>query len=449
MGWAAGSPPSASKPRAGSPRASVFRSAHCPLCPAPPHAPPPARPPGLLQGVFGGRQVRAHAVGAVAVSLRRGRGLPHQLRHWAAGSASTQRAPRAGSVAGPPHASPLPPCPLQRLNPFSSAWPRILAARKTVADHNTIGDGTVLGGLLFVRAGDGGIGYVHAGAGLGCGSGLMGLGQGARPASPPPPLPRLPPQVASDQCVPRSRLLPPHLFHIHPRREDLWRVPRGRRGAGRGQEGPQVSAARLLAPRRGLRRRPRRWRRAVSWPGPSHAAPRRCRSGWAQRPNQGCNRGAPAGESNGRIVYILQAGRCTAQAPANRGRPPARGARSDDGRAGGGVRRGVGVVLEVQLGDVVAAHLLPAVLRHVVDWGGGGGGRGGEGAGVGGRRRGCGRVCWEGRAGRGQQLEGPVPDGSPGAAPRPGPGPAAPPPRGPCRAPLTVPPLAQSLKVAW
>lgn len=51
-----------------------------------------------------------------------------------------------------------------RLNPFSPAWRRIMAARSNVADHNTIGEGTILGGLLLVKAGDGGIAYMHAGA---------------------------------------------------------------------------------------------------------------------------------------------------------------------------------------------------------------------------------------------------------------------------------------------
>ncbi|GBF95114.1 hypothetical protein Rsub_07698 [Raphidocelis subcapitata] len=51
---------------------------------------------------------------------------------------------------------------LTLLNPLNSAWGRIMAARKNVADHNTTGDGTVLGGLLLVRAGEGGVAYAHA-----------------------------------------------------------------------------------------------------------------------------------------------------------------------------------------------------------------------------------------------------------------------------------------------
>jgi hypothetical protein len=39
-----------------------------------------------------------------------------------------------------------------------------MAARKNVPDHNTVGEGTILGGLLLVKKGDGGIGYIHAGA---------------------------------------------------------------------------------------------------------------------------------------------------------------------------------------------------------------------------------------------------------------------------------------------
>lgn len=61
--------------------------------------------------------------------------------------------------------SPLPTT-LHSLNPLNAAWRRILAARKTVADHNTVGDGTILGGLLLVKAGDGGVAYVHAGKGV-------------------------------------------------------------------------------------------------------------------------------------------------------------------------------------------------------------------------------------------------------------------------------------------
>jgi len=37
-----------------------------------------------------------------------------------------------------------------------------MAARKNVADHNTVGEGTILGGLLLVKAGEGGVAYVHA-----------------------------------------------------------------------------------------------------------------------------------------------------------------------------------------------------------------------------------------------------------------------------------------------
>jgi hypothetical protein len=55
------------------------------------------------------------------------------------------------------------------LNPLSAdaraAWSRIFAARKTVADSNTVGDGTILGGLILVKGGAGGGGgvvYAHA-----------------------------------------------------------------------------------------------------------------------------------------------------------------------------------------------------------------------------------------------------------------------------------------------
>jgi hypothetical protein len=51
-----------------------------------------------------------------------------------------------------------------RLNPWNAAWSRIKAAGQRVQESNLVGDGTILGGLLLVKAGEGGVAYVHAGA---------------------------------------------------------------------------------------------------------------------------------------------------------------------------------------------------------------------------------------------------------------------------------------------
>eukprot|EP00879_Flechtneria_rotunda_P020267 GHRR01021315.1.p2 GENE.GHRR01021315.1~~GHRR01021315.1.p2 ORF type:complete len:110 (+),score=48.70 GHRR01021315.1:352-681(+) len=46
------------------------------------------------------------------------------------------------------------------LNP--AVWMRIRAAGRNVKDSNLNGDYTILGGLMVVKAGDGGIAWVHA-----------------------------------------------------------------------------------------------------------------------------------------------------------------------------------------------------------------------------------------------------------------------------------------------
>lgn len=51
---------------------------------------------------------------------------------------------------------------LSLLNPFNPAWSRIRAANKNVKDHNVLGEGTILGGVLVVRQGEGGVGYMHS-----------------------------------------------------------------------------------------------------------------------------------------------------------------------------------------------------------------------------------------------------------------------------------------------
>ncbi|KAI8465304.1 MAG: R53.5-related protein [Monoraphidium minutum] len=51
---------------------------------------------------------------------------------------------------------------LSLLNPFNAAWGRIRAANGRVAESNVAGDGTVLGGLLLLKAGEGGAAYMHA-----------------------------------------------------------------------------------------------------------------------------------------------------------------------------------------------------------------------------------------------------------------------------------------------
>lgn len=51
---------------------------------------------------------------------------------------------------------------LSLLNPFNPAWGRIMAASKAVKDSNLNGEASILGGLLVVKAGDGGIAWMHA-----------------------------------------------------------------------------------------------------------------------------------------------------------------------------------------------------------------------------------------------------------------------------------------------
>ncbi|KAF6261261.1 R53.5-related protein [Scenedesmus sp. NREL 46B-D3] len=51
---------------------------------------------------------------------------------------------------------------LALLNPLNPAWGRIVAARKNVKDSNVVGEASILGGLLVVKAGEGGIAWMHA-----------------------------------------------------------------------------------------------------------------------------------------------------------------------------------------------------------------------------------------------------------------------------------------------
>jgi hypothetical protein len=46
---------------------------------------------------------------------------------------------------------------LSMLNPFSAAWRRIREAQGRVAESNMVGDGSVLGGMLVLRRGEGGV----------------------------------------------------------------------------------------------------------------------------------------------------------------------------------------------------------------------------------------------------------------------------------------------------
>lgn len=56
---------------------------------------------------------------------------------------------------------------LGMLNPFNPAWGRIMAARANVKDSNVVGEGSILGGLVVVRQGEGGIAWLRAERGFG------------------------------------------------------------------------------------------------------------------------------------------------------------------------------------------------------------------------------------------------------------------------------------------
>jgi len=110
----------------------------------------------------------------------------------------------------------------------------------------------------------------------------------------------------------------------------------------------------------------------------------------------------------------------------------------NDGCACARVLGWIRVVLEVQLGDIITAHLGPSILGHMVHCSG----WRVEGVGEWGVLR-CKKELWIGACGRAEDTR-----HSAEAAVHP---PHSPPSPGhPAdNAPLTVPPLAQSLKVAW
>eukprot|EP00197_Chlamydomonas_leiostraca_P012344 CAMPEP_0202872210 /NCGR_PEP_ID=MMETSP1391-20130828/20699_1 /ASSEMBLY_ACC=CAM_ASM_000867 /TAXON_ID=1034604 /ORGANISM="Chlamydomonas leiostraca, Strain SAG 11-49" /LENGTH=214 /DNA_ID=CAMNT_0049553201 /DNA_START=86 /DNA_END=730 /DNA_ORIENTATION=- len=56
---------------------------------------------------------------------------------------------------------------LGMLNPFSAVWARINAARREVPEHNVVGDGLTMGGLLVVGRGDAGVAFMHVERDLG------------------------------------------------------------------------------------------------------------------------------------------------------------------------------------------------------------------------------------------------------------------------------------------
>eukprot|EP00199_Chlamydomonas_sp_CCMP681_P006361 CAMPEP_0119107952 /NCGR_PEP_ID=MMETSP1180-20130426/12600_1 /TAXON_ID=3052 ORGANISM="Chlamydomonas cf sp, Strain CCMP681" /NCGR_SAMPLE_ID=MMETSP1180 /ASSEMBLY_ACC=CAM_ASM_000741 /LENGTH=200 /DNA_ID=CAMNT_0007093505 /DNA_START=44 /DNA_END=646 /DNA_ORIENTATION=- len=53
------------------------------------------------------------------------------------------------------------------LNPLSDVWKRIMAARKLVPDHNLVGEGLIMGGLMVLGAGTTGATFVHIESDLG------------------------------------------------------------------------------------------------------------------------------------------------------------------------------------------------------------------------------------------------------------------------------------------
>lgn len=50
---------------------------------------------------------------------------------------------------------------LPMANPFGAVWARIRAASRNVKEHNVVGDGLTMGGLLMMRAGEGGPAWLH------------------------------------------------------------------------------------------------------------------------------------------------------------------------------------------------------------------------------------------------------------------------------------------------
>jgi hypothetical protein len=56
---------------------------------------------------------------------------------------------------------------LSMLNPWNKAYGLAAEAKKRVKDSNLSGDGTVLGGMLVVRQGEGGVSYMSREEGFG------------------------------------------------------------------------------------------------------------------------------------------------------------------------------------------------------------------------------------------------------------------------------------------
>ncbi|KAG2500214.1 hypothetical protein HYH03_001792 [Edaphochlamys debaryana] len=50
---------------------------------------------------------------------------------------------------------------LGMLNPFGSVWKRIRAAQSRVKEHNLNGEGSIMGGAMIIRQGNGGVAWIH------------------------------------------------------------------------------------------------------------------------------------------------------------------------------------------------------------------------------------------------------------------------------------------------
>ncbi len=105
--------------------------------------------PGAGRGQGGGRAARRSRR-----SCRRSRCSPRASRTR---SSACSRARRPPTRARRPRPQVRTGGLLSMLNPFSAAWRRIREAQGRVAESNLVGDGSVLGGMLVVRAGEGGL----------------------------------------------------------------------------------------------------------------------------------------------------------------------------------------------------------------------------------------------------------------------------------------------------
>ncbi|GFH13837.1 R53.5-related protein [Haematococcus lacustris] len=56
---------------------------------------------------------------------------------------------------------------LSLLNPFSSTWARIRKAQQQVSEHNLVGEGLIMGGLMVIGKGEAGVLYSHLETDLG------------------------------------------------------------------------------------------------------------------------------------------------------------------------------------------------------------------------------------------------------------------------------------------